>query len=210
MTFLYHITHMQNLASIVGAGGLWCDALLAGKVGAGVAGMGIAHKHIKARRAHREVVKGAGGTLADYVPFYFAPRSPMLYAVFKGAVAGYSGGQDQVVHLISSVDVAVALGAAWFFTDGHAEIVFSQQFGTLSDLSRVDWDIMNERFWNDTIDDGDRKRRRKAEFLVHRFVPWTAVQAIGVRSDAAARSVQASIAHAVHRPPVVVRSDWYY
>ena len=69
----------------------------------------------------RKVRTAAKGTLADYVPFYFAPRSPMLYTIHGGNVAGYTEGQKPVVHLVSSVDAAVALGKPWCFTDGHAD-----------------------------------------------------------------------------------------
>lgn len=35
------------------------------------------------------------------------------------------------------------------------------------DIERdVDWDVMDLEFWNDTDVDGDRERRRQAEFLV--------------------------------------------
>jgi len=42
------------------------------------------------------------GCVADYVPFYFAPRSPMLYKLHKGGVPNYTGGQDPLVYLVSS------------------------------------------------------------------------------------------------------------
>lgn len=88
--------------------------------------MGIAHQHIKDRRARKAVTVAAGGTLADYVPFYFAPRSPMLFTITKGNVEGYTGGQGQVVHLASTVEAACGLGSPWCFTDGHADMALSQ------------------------------------------------------------------------------------
>ncbi len=50
-----------------------------------------------------------------------------------------------------------------------------------SDLEwAIDWEIMKDRYWNDTDEDGDRKRRRQAEFLVHQAVPWSLVRAVCV------------------------------
>ena len=43
----------------------------------------IGMRHIKERRARKIVPIVPGETLADFVPFYFAPRSPMLYAMSK-------------------------------------------------------------------------------------------------------------------------------
>ena len=50
---------------------------------------------------------------------------------------------------------------------------FTDFFDDLKDLDKIDWDLMQSRYWNDTNDDPDRKRRRQAEFLVHEFFPWS-------------------------------------
>jgi hypothetical protein len=210
MTPLYHITHISNLSGILAAGELWCDSVRAAKQRAGASIVGIAHQHIKDRRARKAVKMAAGGTLADYVPFYFAPRSPMLYTISRGNVVGYSDGQEQVVHLATTVEAACAPSTRWFFTDGHADMEISKQFGQLSNLDKIDWNIMNETWWNDTIQDGDRKRRRQAEFLVHQSFPWASILEIGVMSEKIALLVRAALKVANHQPKVAVRSDWYY
>lgn len=210
MTTLYHITHAVNLPSIIAAQSLWCDAVRASMVAEGASVVGIAHQHIKARRARRMVRVAAGGTLADYVPFYFAPRSPMLYTIHCGKVEGYRGGQEQVVHLVTTVDAACGLGTPWFFTDGHADMEISRQFEVRARLDKVDWEILKDRWWNDTMQDNDRKRRRQAEFLVHGAFPWSAIAEIGVISERIAGVVQTALLPATHKPKVVVRPDWYY
>jgi hypothetical protein len=43
MTAIYHITHVDNLGTIVGHGGLLCDN---GKIQQGLAPVSIAHQHI--------------------------------------------------------------------------------------------------------------------------------------------------------------------
>jgi len=206
VTDAFHITHLANLESIMQAGGLYCDNLRAAK---DLSCTGIAHQHIKDRRAKRVVPTCEGGTLADYVPFYFAPRSPMLYAIATGFVANYADGQSGVVHLRCSVEeLAEALDST--YTDGHAEITFSEFFESLGDLGKIDWQIMTAIYWNDTADDGDRKRRRQAEFLVHGFVPWTFVREIGVINPEMATKVQQVIASSAHKPIISVHREWYY
>ena len=110
-TPIYHITHVDNLPGIVQAGGLWCDAVRRRQ---GFPCVGIAHENLKARRSRKSVQDGsgrpiaAGGVLADYVPFYFANRSPMLCAVHYKKIVGYAGGQHDIVHLVSAVETVAA------------------------------------------------------------------------------------------------------
>ncbi len=205
--YIFHITHIENLPRIMAAGGLRCDRL---RVQNGEAVMGIAHQRIKDRRAKRPVFVAAKGTLADYVPFYFAPRSPMLYTIHGGNVDGYTGGQKPIVHLVSTVDTAVALGKPWCFTDGHADMAFSNYSDDLKNLDKVDWTVMKSKFWNDTDLAPDRKRRRQAEFLVHESFPWTAILGIGVLDGEIKTRVTQILAENTHRPPVAVKGSWYY
>ena len=207
VTNIFHITHVDNLAAIVAEGGLWSDREAADR---GLAQVGIAHQHIKERRARKRVHVAARGSVADYVPFYFGPRSPMLYAVHQGQVEGYEGGQRRVLHLVSSAERAMELDAAWCFTDGHAEMKPTLFFDDWSEMDRVDWALMQSEWWCDDAENPDRKRQRQAEFLVHTFFPWSAIESVGVYDEAIAREVRDAAAAATHRPAIRVRLDWYY
>lgn len=207
MTPIFHITNVRNLAGIIGEGGLLCDSkVAAGKVGV----VGIAHQHIKDRRSRRPVPVGWRGMVCDYVPFYFAPRSPMLFAIDRGIVEGYMDGQSKVVHLVSSVERVFKLGLPYCFSDGHAEMgptLFFDDWNTHSD--KVPWDVMELTYWNDTPADPDRKRRRQAEFLVHGTFPWGAVESIGVYNAV----IQAEVTRIISGPtavPVKICPTWYY
>ena len=206
-TAIYHITHVRNLTPIIAEGGLCCDNE---RLRRGLQPIGIAHQHIKDRRARRVVPVGLGGTLADYVPFYFAPRSPMLFAIHKGQVVGYQGGQGAVLHLCAQAEDIAAAGLSFVFSEGHAEMTISEFFTDLGDLHKIDRRIMQATYWNDTDADGDRKRRRQAEFLVQRFVPWTSIAAIGVMNQGTADLASEAVGGAAHRPAILLRPGWYY
>ena len=208
MTPLYHITHADNLPRIVADGGLLCVADL--RQAGQPAYVDIAHGHIQDRRARKRVPCGPGGTLCDYVPFYFAPRSPMLYAISRGAVAGYVGGQKPIIHLVTEAEAIAQAGLPFVFTDGHAVIQISEFFTDLSDLGKVDWALMAQKYWSDTDEDGDRKRRRQAEFLVHKFLPWETIARIGVNTTTLAGQVQQCLQGVAHKPVVTVERSWYY
>src|SRR5207253_1267547 len=114
-----------------------------------------------------------GGRLSDYVPFYFDPLSPMLYAIHRGVVAGFNGDQRSIIHLVSTVQAIKNEQLPFIFTDGHASMAYTKFYDRLSNLSQVDWSIFTQKHWMNTLDDQDRKRRRQAELLVHNFFPWT-------------------------------------
>jgi hypothetical protein len=207
MTNIYHITHIRNLPNILTDGGLWCDHIVSER---NLAHVGIAHQHIKDRRAQKNVPCQPGGVVADYVPFYFAPRSPMLYVINRGGVEGYKDGQRPVLHLVSSAESVQAARLPFVFTDGHAEMHISRFFTNLRDLEQVDWDIMQSRYWADTVEDGDRTRRRQAEFLVWQFFPLDLVETIGVINHNVARQVSALLEPLGQQPDIQITSAWYY
>lgn len=207
MTRLYHISHIRNLESIIEKGGIMCDSSMNDNH---IEHVGIAHKHIKERRARKRVPLDPGGMLADYVPFYFAPRSPMLYAIHTGYVEGYSEGQEAILHLVTSVETVLSKRLSFVFTDGHAEMAISRFFHDVSDLDQVDWEIMKATYWNDTDQDNDRSRRRQAEFLVRDFFPWKLIEKIGVMNDEVADRVDDLLSSSARTLVVTVQRKWYY
>lgn len=175
----------------------------------GISHVNIAYQHIKDRRARRNVPIPPGGTLADYVPFYFAPRSPMLYTINQGNV-DCEARQCTIVHLVSSVEQVEATGCTFCFTDGHADMAISKYYRNPEHLSLLDWPLMKSRYWNDTIEDNDRKRRRQAEFLVHSFFPLALVQEIGVFDNDYRNLVTKILDRMGHNIPIKVWNGWYF
>ena len=170
--------------------------------------MNIGHKHIKARRLNRSVPVGPRGTVGDYVPFYFAPRSPMLFAISRGNVEGYTAGQRPVIYLCSSTEAVDAAKLRWVFTEGHADMDYTDFFDDFKNLGQIDWSLMRAKYWRDTDEDGDRKRRRQAEFLVKDFFPWKLVRQIAVYGNDTAKIVSGILVG--NTPPIVVEQGWYY
>lgn len=200
---IYHITHVENLANIVREGRLWCDAQ---RIARGLANTNIGYSHIKERRMRHPVTVAAGGTLGNYVPFNFCPRSVMLYVVAQGH-ENYREGQQPIVHLVSSIEAIRATGRTWLFTDRHADLGYANQYDTLDKLGEVDWAVMPLRQWGG---DQEVKEKRQAEFLVHDWCPWEAVEVIGVIDQVIAARVEAALAGAGHKRRVEVHRDWYY
>lgn len=201
---ILHMTHVGNLAGVLREGGLWSNNHAPPGAEAPISS---AHANIQARRAATAVPCGPGGVLHDYVPFYFGERSPMLYANHTG-YAG-SGGQRPLVYLVSDVQRVVRSGLRWVFTDGHAEMLrgLTCAHDDLTALAGLDWSAIGARFW---AADAETKRKKQAEFLVHRFFPWPLVSEIVALDAGMQAQVEGVLARQTHAPPVTVRPAWYY
>ncbi|MGL5832427.1 MAG: type II toxin-antitoxin system toxin DNA ADP-ribosyl transferase DarT [Waterburya sp.] len=171
----------------------------------------IAYQTIQDTRARKQVPCGAGGVLHDYVPFYFAPRSPMLRAIYKGYVQGYQDGQNLIIHLVVEIEAIANLNLAFAYTDGHAIMDYSDFYDNLDQLdSVIDWGLMRSKYWFDTNEDPNRKCRRQAEFLIHQFCPWTLVKEIGVINNDIKMKVEKILQNYTHQPSVKIYHQWYH
>lgn len=204
--WLFHITHISNLLGIIKQGGLLANNTLNSHY------TNIAHQSIQTRRHSSPVPCGAGGMLHDYVPFYFCRRSPMLYAIYKNKIDGYEGGQTEVIYLVTRFSTIQKSGLSWVFTDGHAAMAFSDFYDNPIHFNQVDWELMTAKYWHDTDDEPDRKRRRQAEFLVHQHLPWSCLRGIAVYDGIHKRQVESILntAPLINKPSVEVLPNWYY
>ncbi|MBO3735978.1 type II toxin-antitoxin system toxin DNA ADP-ribosyl transferase DarT [Actinoplanes flavus] len=206
-----HFTHIDNLPAIAASGRLSCD--VTARVGLTRAEVG--DPDIKELRRGRRVPTGPGGCVGDYVPFYFAPRSPMMYRIAcdhrDHRPGRYNGGDRPLVYLVSTVGSVVDAGLTWVGTDGNAAngaTVFTVDLPELDTL--VDWPLMSAERWNNTGEDLDRQRRRMAEFLVHRAVPLTVFDQVTAYSPEYAERAREALADLSITKRVSVIPDWYY
>lgn len=163
------------------------------------------------RRVER-IPCGQKGVIHDYVPFYFGYLSPMMLQLKTGQVPGYSEGQEPLIYLVSTAQKIHEHGTPFVFSDGHGLASFTQWFDDLSDLDKVDWNMVYERYWTDKLNDFDRQRRKQAEFLVYKFCDWSLIQEIAVYEISMKRRVEdilSGFPQEVQRS-VRVQRDWYY
>ena len=195
-----HITHIDNLVSILGQDCLWSDAK---RIELGFANQNIGYDHIKQRRLIRAVSVAAGGTIGQYVPFNFCPRSVMLFVVHKGH-DDFQGGQDRVLHLISNVETIRLTNEHCFFTDIHADLDYAEQIDNFDRIEELDFSRINKKYWQEF------KEEKQAEFLAFESVQWKNIRQIGVKTQAIADEVIALLQRSEHKPEVVVQPTWYY
>jgi hypothetical protein len=203
------MTRIERLPSVIEHGLLPDNACRRRQI----TGVEIGYDHIKQRRARRIVPCGAGGTLGDYVPFYFAPRSPMLSAITHGRVSAEAAYTEQIVYLMSSTQTLHRAALTVVASNRHAELGFAEMTDRDKDLDDddfIDWPLMRATYWGNTLEDPDRKERRQAECLVHPRVPWHVIEAIATKTDRARAQVEHAVDTAGESTPVVVSAEWYF
>jgi len=92
---LYHITHIDNLDSIIKQGKLWSHAQIKQHT---LGYQDMANENVQSRRRHTKIPISKDCYLHDYVPFYFAPRSPMLYSLKMQPIP-----QNDIIYFMTSI-----------------------------------------------------------------------------------------------------------
>ncbi|WP_395152102.1 DUF4433 domain-containing protein [Ilumatobacter sp.] len=214
---MYHFTHLDNLGDLLGLGALLSDTevqktnLLSVEAG---------HQGIKDRRRSIPVSCEPGGVVADYVPFYFSTRSPMMYSLWRGNVPTFTGTVKDLVYLVTDVSTLVAADLSCVFSDRNAAVAFadfSNDVSVLGDLASnspqsdfIDWNLMRSQQWNTTQQHPDRMERRMAEALVHEQMPLQLLRAVGVPDEQRKTMVEQMFGNFEYDIPIVTRPDWYY
>ena len=179
---IYHITHVDNLARVVADDELRSDAIM---VAAGGPAVTVGMSAIKLRRLQELRVTCHPATfVGEYVPFYFCPRSIMLYLLYRAnhPELTYRGGQGSIIHLEADMREVVAWADAqprpWAFSLSNAGAYYTEFRSSLGDLSEIDWGAVAARDWSAR----EVKEAKQAEFLVHETFPWQLVKSIPRRS----------------------------
>ncbi len=192
---VFHITHVENLPGIVAHGLLSDAAVSQGQAKPTL----IGDAAIKLRRLTWELRLADRPVVGGFVPFYFCPRSVMLYRVRMG------GKQPGVVHLVTRVSRLSALGRRCVFTDGNAASGYASAFEDLTRLpTELDWNVFPHTQWQAS------KAARQAEFLVSDHVPWTAFQLVAAQDQTTLARANTLLASSSHRPALREEPTWYY
>jgi hypothetical protein len=130
-----------------------------------------------------------GGTLADYIPFYLGPRSPMLYQIASGWEDIKKCPQEDIIYYISSLNAIKGVGLEYFFTDGHARSRTSSRYTADQDFQKLDWGAIYSTDWRSTESDLRRKEKKQSEFFVKGHIPFSCVEYIGVYNITANQKV---------------------
>lgn len=151
--YFYHMTHKDNLKSILN-NGLYSHNLAHSK---GLNNQDIANNEvIRIRATKRDPINNL--LINDYAPLYINPKNPMLF-VHKTIE------QDLV---IIAFDRSLIYYPHSIFTDGNAANRPTKFYNSINDLNQLNWQCLNAYYWNDFP---DGTRIRMSEVLVKEKIP---------------------------------------
>jgi hypothetical protein len=199
---IFRICHKGNVEKVLNDGGCICaNGASASKY------VEIGNQELIAKRKAHPVPCPPGGTLGDYVPFYFTPFSPMLYNI----KTGYNGIQkkpiEEIVLLVSSLHHLSQTGVPFVFTDRHAYLKLAQFSNDLANLSWIIWPVLQVK--NFKKDDTDKFEKYQAEALVHKKVPLSALMGIACYNDAVKSEIEKLCDSKGHKLQIVTRPGWF-
>jgi hypothetical protein len=199
---IFRIIHRENVADMF-RDGLQCrNAASAMRPFVQIGNPGLIE-----RRLRCVVDCPPGGTLADYVPFYFTPYSPMMYNIFTGYSGIVQRPRSEIIVMVSSLHHLNKMKIPFVFSDRHAVLKWTQFSSNLSDLDRIDWASLQAR--NFKKDDADRFERYQAEALVHSHMPITGLLGIACFNDVVRFEVETLAQKFGHNVTVQTMKNWY-
>ena len=204
---IYHIVHIDNLPSIIADGCLFSDAEMRKCHQNSVV---IGMNKIKERRLTLPLTSHPGLNVGECVPFYFCPRSPMLFMfhMANSPDIEYRGGQQPIVHLVANlqktVDWAEENNLRWAFTNSNAGSRYFEDYADLTDIDKIDWKAVNATQWR------GRHDKKQAEFLIEQRFPWRLIEEVGVYSRRQIEQVRNIIGSQTQDLHIKIQQAWYY
>jgi hypothetical protein len=199
---VYHVTHLDNLARILGSGAIVPDAAGADPV------VDLAAPAVREFRRGREV-SGVDATLADYVPFLLTPDALVWDAVRTGtpdprlseeAVLRPAADHVMLVSSVASTRGAATAAGAVAVSDVDAALPGAEL--------ATEWPEV-ERLLRRIGHPDDPSRLVTAEFLVRGEVPLERIAVIAVANERVRDRVRAALAAVGARTRVAVYPPWF-
>ena len=152
------------------------------------------------------------GNIGEYVPFYFTPKSMMLFNIITGYRAPLVPKLDKEKIIVFRCEIQeLSKLDRYFFTNGQANVTsITDHYNDLDDLDNIDWKIIMNSDFKKVGTDTDKQRRYQAEFLVHNHVPIKCIESINVYNDKAATFVKKELAKTDIIKPLRIVKEYFF
>ena len=202
--FIFRITHIRNIPWIL-ANGLHCRT--SGRIDPHFVTIGS--PDIIAMRDGRAVPIPPHGTLSDYIPFYFTPKSPMMYNIVTGWGGISQRSRSDIAIMVSSLRDLADSGITALYTDRHAYLSMARFFSSLDHLDEISWGPLQRHDFRRDVDDPEKKEKYQAEALVHRHLPIEHLSEIACYSDEGRVFLEEIRDELGLELTIAVRRSWY-
>ena len=202
---IFRITHVRNVPWIL-ANGL--HSRTSGRIDPDFVTIG--RPDIIAMRDGRAVPIPPYGTLSDYIPFYFTPKSPMMYNIVTGWGGIPRQSSSDIAIMVSSLRGLADSGITALYTDRHAYLRTARFFSSLDHLHAISWGPLQRHDFSRDVDDPEKKEKYQAEALVHRHLLIEHLSEIACYSDEGRVFLEESRDELDLQLTITVRRRWYF
>lgn len=197
--YIFRMTHIQNIPHILDVGFVHGDSPKSSSNY-----IPIGDSSMIRARAEKDA---AGRPLGQYIPFYFGPRSPMLYVIQNGFNGVTKRSPGEIVYCVIRINTVINSKLRFIFTDGHAadHITTTYQGEALKDIDSIlSYDDVYAQFWNE---DADAKRKKEAELLFLDEVPASLISGYVVYDEEAKQQL---ISYGIPEDKIIIRTTFYF
>lgn len=201
---IFRIIHCDNLPWIF-ANGLFCRNAETHDPNY----RAIGNAELIAKRQTRSIPIAPGGSLSDYIPFYYTPFSPMMYNIKTGRGVSHVPNQEIVI-LVSSIYKVIEDGIDYIFSDRHAYLNQAFFYNDISDIDKIDWGLLQRRDFSRDPDDPEKIERYQAEALIYNHLPVASLLGVVCYTDNIAQEIKTLISTQELTLKVVKQTGWYF
>lgn len=219
-TPIFHITSIENLENILKSKSIFSKNEISRQ---DIRYINVANNEIQENRSVYNLPNGKN--LHDYVPFSFAPLTPMLNAIHKGSIPGCTAKQEDMIYIVTDAQyVGGNSSVNYIFTDVHPLSKPVKIFTSLKSFEDIDWEIFFDnphitggycKFWLDKNDPNHpkwfgRKRKRMAEFLILNSMPIHFIKHFAVINQETYNKLHTLLTQYNLNREIRIIRDWYY
>lgn len=200
--YLFRMTHIENIPHILKYGITHTESEFANK-----GYIGIGDQTIIETRKDKVLIDNK--KIGDFIPFYFAYRTPMLYVIQNGFNGLDKILPSNIVYCVTSIKKIIESKNDYLFTDGHPlnRLTTIHTKDEIKDLYEIiDKKAIKSIQWSDE-NDLDLKRRKEAEFLLLGNLGIDSILGFVVYDEKAKNKM---IDFGVQENKIAIKKDYYY
>lgn len=196
----FRITHIDNIPYIDSTGFVLASSSLAS----------TDYKPIGDNKVIEKRKTGINGIdLTQYIPFYFGPRSVMLYVIQHGYNGVERHNAEDIVYCVIRIKDLIENKTNCIFSDGHAlsaitKLYTQEKLPQLNEI--ISYNDVYARYWI-SEEDIDLKRRKEAELLIEKALPKEHIRGYIVYNQ---RAKEKLTGYGINENKIAINSNYYF